>query len=158
CRANGAPRTTNRARRTTHRAPRTANDARRTSNREPERRTSNAERRTARSSSPSRNVNPNPRRPTAVRGCHSLFTAAAERALHNRHDAHSACLEAIPVTLARWIVSAAFVAAAGGFPGAGARLAAQAQTTKPSIAGGWTLNKDLSDAPQDRRDQGDDRG
>jgi len=38
--------------------------------------------------------------------------------------------------------------------------AIRAQTAppaKPSIAGAWTLNKDLSDAPRDRGDQGDDR-
>src|SRR5438034_8160059 len=84
---------------------------------------------------------------------------AAQRALHNRHDAHSACFEEIPVNVAKWIVSMALVAAAGVFICAGARVAAHPQTpAKPSIAGAWTLNKDLSDAPRDRGDQGDERG
>ncbi len=53
-------------------------------------------------------------------------------------------------------VSVGLVAAVAAFLGAwlAAESSPQTQADKPSIAGAWTLNKDLSDKPADRSDRG----
>ncbi len=57
----------------------------------------------------------------------------------------------------RTLVSAALVAAATALLGSWrpAQAHAQAQTDKASLAGAWTLNKELSDKPIDRGNRGD---
>ncbi len=57
----------------------------------------------------------------------------------------------------RGVVSVGIVAAIAAFIGTWLAAESLAQADKPSIAGAWTLNKDLSDKPVDRGNQGSSR-
>jgi hypothetical protein len=75
---------------------------------------------------------------------------------HNCPDAQQRLLQELHVTNSRIAVSAAAVVSATVLIGAGAfGNRVHAQTDATSIVGAWTLNKDLSQAPQDRA-EGDD--
>src|SRR5581483_5883846 len=78
--------------------------------------------------------------------CHTLFIAAPRTRFHNRRMANAI----------RGFVSAGLVAAVAALLGTwlAAEGYAQAQSDKPSLAGAWTLNKDLSDKPADRGSRG----
>jgi hypothetical protein len=58
----------------------------------------------------------------------------------------------------RGFVSAGLVAAIAAFVGTWLSIESAAQTDKPTIAGAWTINKDLSDHPADRSNGGDSHG
>jgi hypothetical protein len=58
----------------------------------------------------------------------------------------------------RGFVSAGLVVAIAALVGTWLSVESAAQTDKPSIAGAWTINKDLSDQPADRSNSGNGRG
>jgi len=58
-------------------------------------------------------------------------------------------------TSTRGLVSLGIVAAMAALAGTSRAADARTQADKPSIAGAWTLNKDLSDPPPDRSNRGD---
>jgi hypothetical protein len=93
--------------------------------------------------------------------CHNLFMGLDREADHNQRDARRQRLpEGSAVTRVRRSVSVGIVVLALLLPaastGRGSRLLHAQGDQSMSLVGAWTLNRDLSDAPQDRSTEGRD--